>query len=369
MPRTLKHTPREDGFRMPGEFEPHQGCWMLWPERGDTWRLGARPAQKAFAEVAAAIAGFEPVTVGVSHAQYENARFMLPDDVRLVELSSDDAWMRDVGPTFVVDQAGGLHGVDWRFNAWGGLKGGLYFPWDRDDHVAAKVLEVERTDRYRAPLVLEGGSIHVDGQGTLLTTRECLLNPNRNPDLDQADIEALLSAYLNVEKIIWLEKGVYLDETDGHVDNLCCFTRPGEVLLSWCEDPGDPQHAVSREACDVLSNSRDARGRKLKIHKIHQPGPLFLTTEEAQGIDRSDTAQPRKGGDRLAGSYVNFYLANGGVVAPLFDDFHDEAAMEILARLFPRRRIVGIPTREILLGGGNIHCITQQQPGAQRPGR
>ncbi len=233
MTRTLSSTPRRDGYRMPGEFEPHSGCWMLWPERPDNWRLGGKPAQQAFVAVASAIAGSEPVTVGVSTAQFANARCLLPPQVRVVEMSSDDAWMRDVGPTFVVNGRGGMRGVDWMFNAWGGLEGGLYFPWDRDAAVAQKVLEIESCDRYRAPLILEGGAIHVDGQGTCMTTEECLLNPNRNPQLSRADIERHLGQYLNVETVIWLGRGVHRDETDGHVDNLCAFTRPGELVLTW----------------------------------------------------------------------------------------------------------------------------------------
>ncbi len=166
---------------MPAEFERHSGCWMLWPERSDNWRCGAKPAQAVFAAVAAAIAGGEPVTVGVSAAQFQNARARLPRAVRVVEITSNDAWIRDCGPTFVIDAKGRRRGVDWTFNAWGGLGGGLYFPWDRDDEVAQKVLEIEGADRYRTSFVLEGGAIHVDGQGTCLTTEECLLNPNRNP--------------------------------------------------------------------------------------------------------------------------------------------------------------------------------------------
>jgi agmatine deiminase len=355
-------TPTQDNFRMPGEFEPHQGCWMLWPQRGDTWRMGAKPAQAAFAEVAAAIAAFEPVSVGASPEQWENARAVLPDAVRVVEIVSDDAWMRDVGPTFVTDDHGTLRGVDWEFNAWGGLDGGLYFPWSQDLLVADKVLEIETADRYCAPLVMEGGSFHVDGQGTLIATRECLLNKNRNPHLSQGEIEKYLRAYLNIDKIIWLEKGVYNDETDGHVDNLCCFTEPGTVLLSWTDDPQDPQYEISKEAFERLTKETDSRGRSLAVHKIHQPGPLQLSADECRGLDTSEKAKPRKAGDRLAGSYVNFYIANGGVVMPVFDDVHDEAAFEKIQRLFPDRKVVGIRSREILLGGGNIHCITQQQP-------
>jgi agmatine deiminase len=350
---------------MPGEFEMHSGCWMLWPERPDNWRNGAKPAQQAFAAVAAAIAGSEPVTMGVSAAQYANARARLPASVRVVELSSNDAWMRDVGPTFLVNDRGGCRGVDWLFNAWGGLKEGLYRPWDLDDAIAQKVLEVEGCDRYRAPFVLEGGSIHVDGQGTLIATEECLLNPNRNPDLSRADIESLLKKYLSVSSIIWLGRGVYLDETDGHVDNLCCFVRPGVVVLSWTNDRSDPQYEISRDAWERLKQARDARGRALDVHKLVQPGPLFMTREEAAGLDEAGGCLSREAGSRLAGSYVNFFIGNRRVVMPLLDERCDAAALRKLRRLFPGREIIGVPGREILLGGGNVHCITQQVPVAR----
>ena len=362
MTRTLDSHPRRDGYRMPGEFEPHAGCWMLWPERPDNWRLGAKPAQHAFVALAAAIAGSEPVTVGVSAAQYVNARRLLPPRVRVVELSSNDAWMRDVGPTFVVDDRGAMRGIDWQFNAWGGLDGGLYFPWDRDDAVAQKVLEIEGRDRYRAPLVLEGGAIHVDGQGTLITTEECLLNPNRNPHLSRVEIEALLGRYLAVDTIVWLGKGVHVDETDGHVDNLCAYVRPGEVVLTWTNDRSDPQYDISRDALERLMEARDARGRRFKVHKLIQPGPLHMTAEESAGIDATGSSKPREAGERLAASYVNFYIGTRRVVVPLLDPRRDRAALRKLEELFPTREIVGVPGREILLGGGNVHCVTQQVP-------
>jgi agmatine deiminase len=355
-------TPAKDGFRMPAEWEPHAGTWMLWPERPDNWRENAAPAQRAFAAVAAAIAKSEPVTMGVSAGQFTAARAALPPAVRVVEISSNDAWMRDVGPTFVVDRRGRVRGVDWMFNSWGGKAGGAYVPWDLDDQVAAKVLEIESKPRYGAPFILEGGAIHVDGQGTLLTTEECVLNPNRNPTLRRGQIEGLLERYLGVREIIWLGRGVFNDETDGHVDNLCCFVRPGEVVLTWCEDPEDPQYDISRAAWEVLAKAKDARGRRLRIHKLLQPGPLYMTEAEANGIEPSPDCKIRRAGDRLAGSYVNFYIANRQVVMPLLDSRTDRAAKAALAKLFPRRKVVGVPSREILLGGGNIHCITQQQP-------
>jgi agmatine deiminase len=347
---------------MPAEFEPHAGTWMLWPERTDNWRNGAKPAQRAFAAVARAIARFEPVTVGVNHRQYENARGVLPMQIRVVEISNNDSWMRDCGPTFVVNDRGGLRGVDWKFNAWGGLDGGLYFPWDRDDAVAQKVLEIEGCDRYRASFVLEGGAIHVDGQGTLITTEECLLNRNRNPQLSREEIERLLQRYLNVDSIVWLGRGVHLDETDGHVDNLCAYVKPAEVILTWTDDRSDPQYEISRDALERLMQARDSRGRRFRVHKLQQPDPLRMTRQEAEGVDAAVGTQPREAGSRLAGSYVNFYLGTKRIVVPLLDRRRDGAALRKLRTLFPRREVVGVPAREILLGGGNVHCITQQVP-------
>jgi agmatine deiminase len=362
--RTLDSTPAADGYRMPAEFEPHDGCWMAWPERRDNWREDAGPAQAAYVAVAKAIAASEPVTVAASPDQLERARALLPASVRVVELATDDAWMRDIGPTFVTDGRGGRRGVDWRFNAWGGHDGGLYASWERDERAAERVLELEGTERYRAPLVLEGGSIHVDGEGTVLTTEECLLNPNRNPELSREQIERLLLDYLGAEKVIWLGRGVCGDETDGHIDNLACFARPGVVLLTWPEDEFDPQFEISLEARERLRAATDARGRSLEVIQLPSPGPLTVSAEEAAGVQPVPGTKPRRAGERMAASYANFYVGNSRVVFPLLDRRRDEQAAKTLRDCFPGREVVGVPAREILLGGGNIHCITQQLPRA-----
>lgn len=350
--------PVQDGYWMPGEFEPHKSCWMIWPQRGDTYRLKGVPAQKAFTDITAAILEFEPVNVCVSNDQFEAAKEKLPGKVNLIEMESDDAWVRDTGPTFLINKDRDVRGVNWEFNAWGGL----FTPFDKDAAVASNIMDHEQIRQYNAPLILEGGSFHVDGQGTLITTEECLLNPNRNPDLSKEEVETYLKVFLSVEKIIWIKKGVFMDETDGHVDNLCVFARPGEVILTWTEDRNDPQFEISVNAYDILSHATDAQGRKLKIHKICQPGPLFISEEESKGFDVVENAIARRAGDRLAGSYINFYMANNGIVMPLFDDSYDQAAIEAMQNILPKRKIIGIYTREILLGGGNIHCMTQQQP-------
>jgi agmatine deiminase len=361
---TIDSTPAADGYRMPGEFEPHAGCWMAWPQRADNWRLDARPAQEAYAAVAEAINASEPVTMVVSDSQFERCRSLLSPSVRVVEVSTDDAWMRDIGPTFVLGHSGGLRGVDWRFNAWGGTDGGLYEPWDRDERAARKVLEIEGVKRYRAPIVLEGGSVQVDGEGTVLTTEECLLNPNRNPALSREQIEQALLDYLGADKVIWLGRGVFNDETDGHIDNLACFVRPGVVLLTQTADESDPQHAISSEAIERLQAATDARGRQIEVVKLPSPGPLTIGDEEAAGVTTAPASKPRLAGERMAASYVNFYPANTRVVFPLLDPNNDEEAAETLQRCFPDREIVGVPAREILLGGGNVHCITQQVPSS-----
>jgi agmatine deiminase len=361
--KTLASHPIDDSFSMPGEFSWHAGAWMAWPERPDNWRNNAQDAQRAYATVAEAVATFEPVTMCVSIEQWEHARATLSDRVRVIELSTDDAWLRDQGPTFVINDARVVRGVDWQFNAWGEL----YKPYHLDHLVARKILEVENIDRYAADFVLEGGAIHVDGEGTLLTTDECLLNPNRNPHLGKSEIEQRLKSYLGVRKVIWLSKGVYMDEdTNGHVDNLCCFVRPGVVALTWTDDVHDPQYEISRDAYDRLTHMTDAKGRSLSIHKIQQPSPMYTTAEECPAGGQGEGELVRLPGTRLAASYINFYIANGGIVMPAFNDPQDEIARDTVSDLFPDRRVVTVPTREILLGGGNIHCIIQQQPSGSR---
>lgn len=361
--KLINSTPKIDGYHMPGEYEEHEACWMLWPQRPDVWRNGGKPAQQAFVEVAKAISKFEPVIMGVNADQYENACNMLPDYVRVVEISNNDSWMRDSGPTFVKNDEDDVRGVDWKFNAWGGLDYGAYFPWDLDVSVCRKVCEIAKKDMYKLnDFVLEGGSIHFDGDGTILTTEECLINHGRNPQLNKEEIEKFLMDYLGGEKVIWLKRGIYLDETNGHVDNICCFARPGEVFLAWTDDKNDPQYEISQECLEILEASTDAKGRPIKVHKLILPKPVLITAEEAQGVDVAVGSIPRVEDERLSASYVNFYFANGGIVVPTFDDSSDNLAIAKFREVYPDREVIGVYAREILLGGGNIHCITQQQP-------
>ncbi|MEN1968751.1 agmatine deiminase [Lentibacillus sp. N15] len=363
MVSTIDNKPKQDGFRMPGEFEQHQGTWMLWPTRTDTWRAGAKPAQQAYVEVAKAIAQFETVTVGVGTDQFEHARARLPNHIRVVEISSNDAWIRDIGPTFIKNDHGEVRGIDWKFNAWGGLDEGLYFPWDQDALVKQKVLEIEQIHRYDAfDIVLEGGAITVDGEGTLITTEQCLLNPNRNPNLSKQAIEEKLRDYLNIDKVIWLKDGLVGDETDGHVDEVIFFARPGELVIGWTDDPKHPQYDVLHQAYQQLMKETDAKGRNFTIHKIQLPKQIVLTKEESQQIDMNATSYDRSPNDTFIATYINCYICNGGVVIPVFHDPQDEIAINTFKEIFPDREVVPVYTREISVGGGNIHCITQQQP-------
>lgn len=363
MARRIDSTPKADGFRMPGEFEPQEKIWMIWPERPDNWRDGAKPAQKEFTNVAKAIREFEPITVCVSPAQYQNARNMLPENIRVVEMTSNDAWIRDCGPTFVKnDKTGEVRGIDWDFNAWGGLYDGLYFPWDQDDRIAQKVCEIEEKDSYRTPgFVLEGGSIHVDGEGTLLTTEMCLLSPGRNPDMTKEEIEAKVKDYLNLEKVIWIKDGIDPAETDGHIDDVACFIRPGEVACIWTEDPNHPFYQYAQDAYKTLSEATDAKGRKLKVWKLClTKEPCYL--KGASTIDSVEGTLPREDGEVAIASYMNFLIVNGGVIVPQYGDVNDELALKQIQEMFPERKVVGVRTEEVAYGGGNIHCITQQQP-------
>jgi len=360
--RIIGSTPKKDGYRMPAEFEPQTGCWMIWPERNDNWRDGAKPAQRTFTKVAEAIAKYENMTVIASPSQYQNARARLSPKIRVVEMVSDDAWVRDCGPTFVINDKGGIRGVDWKFNAWGGLYDGLYFPWANDDQIARKICEIENIDSYRTEdFVLEGGSIHVDGEGTVMTTEKCLLSEGRNPAMSREEIENMLFEYLGCEKVIWLKDGIDPNETNGHIDDVACFVAPGEVACIWTDDENNPFYDVAQSAYKTLSSVTDAKGRKLKIHKLClTKKPCLL--HGADTIDSVEGTLPRENGEVSIASYMNFLIINNAVILPQYGDENDELAVRQVKEMFPGREIVGIMTDEVAFGGGNVHCITQQQP-------
>ena len=359
-------TPKQDGYRMPGEFEEQEQVWVLWPWRNDNWRLGAKPAQDAYCEVAKAIAEFEPVMMCVPPVQYENAIARLggTDNISIIEMTNDDAWIRDTGATFLINDKGGLRAVDWDFNAYGGLVDGLYFPWHEDEMIARKMCEIVKADTYRPGIVLEGGSIHSDGEGTILTTEMCLLHESRNPEKSKAELEQILKDYLNAEKVIWVKDGIDPFETNGHIDDVACFVRPGEVLCIYTEDKNHPFYQQAQDAYNFLINQTDAKGRKLKVHKLCMTKePCYL--KDAASIDFSEGAIPREEGEVSIASYLNFLIVNGAIILPQYGDENDALAVEQVQAVFPDRKVVGVQTTEVAYGGGNIHCITQQQPKAK----
>lgn len=361
-----KTLPAQEGFHMPAEYEPHRGCVMIWPVRPGSWPYEAREAQRTFAVIARAIAESETVWMLTAKEYLEKVREVFAEDqnIRVLEIDTDDAWARDVGPTCVVNEAGVVRGIDWQFNAWGGTYDGLYAHWERDNLAASRICEALALDCYDAQhFVLEGGSVHSDGEGTILVTEACLLSRGRNPGLGKADIEENLKQYLGAEKVIWLPRGIYQDETNEHVDNICAFVRPGEVVLAWTDDREDPQWELSNASLKVLEEESDARGRSFTVHKLPIPkNRVCITEEELAGFVFEEGEDIRNTGERLAASYVNFYISNGGVIVPQFGDVNDARAAEILGGLFPDRKIVPVYARPVIVGGGNIHCITQQIP-------
>ena len=360
--RITDSTPKQDGFRMPGEFEKQERIFMLWPERTDNWRDGAKPVQGAYAAVAEAIAEFESITMFVSDRQYENCRATLSDKITVLEMSSNDAWIRDCGPTFLVNAKGERRACDWKFNAWGGLYDGLYFPWDKDDRVAEKVCELTETDSYRTEdFVLEGGSFHVDGEGTILTTEMCLLSPGRNPQLKKEEIEEKLKQYLGGVNVLWVKDGIDPEETNGHIDDVACFIKPGEVACIYTEDTTHPFYKTAKAAYEFLCQAADAKGRKLKVHKLCCPSVPVAIGKDFH-IDRTRDAKERLEGELCIASYANFLIVNGGVIVPQYGDENDGLALQQIQEMFPERKVVGVYTKEIVYGGGNIHCITQQLP-------
>ncbi len=355
-------TPRQDNYQLVAEWQQHRESYMLWPMRPDNWREGGKPAQRVFAEIAKQISQFEDITVFANKAQYLNALSSFKGSrVRVMELSYNDAFFRDVGPAFLKN-GDSIRAIDWEFNAWGGLFDGLYFPWDQDNLVARKVCDLNRIDYYHNDFVLEGCGYVTDGQGTLILTEESILSEGRNGIVDRDDVDDILKNYLNVKKIIWLERGYYMDETNGDIDNMVRFVKPGEVVLTWTDDKNDPQYEISHEAFETLTKATDANGNQLKIHKIQIPSPMYASEDESEGVDPINGLLPRYPGDRLVASYVNFYLLNGAVIVPTFNDEQDEVAINKFQELFPERTIVPIYCRELLLGGGNIHSIVASIP-------
>jgi len=328
---------------MPAEWEPHARAWMCWPCRPEAFggADGLLRAKQSFARVARAISTFEPVVMAVRPEEKAEVELACAGKVETFSVPLDDSWARDSGPTFLSGVSGAKGGVAWRFNAWGNK----YHPYTEDAAFGARVLSFAGAKTWQAPLVCEGGAIHVDGAGTLMTTEQCLLNDNRNPSLTRQEVEERLALYTGARRIVWLGDGFADEETDGHIDNIACFAGEGRVIVG-IPPREHPDWAPVAEAILRIREAQTAEGGPFEIIELPQPRRL---RQDWRGLP-------------LAASYVNFYLPNGGLIMPAFNDANDEKARAILADCFPGRDVLQIEALDIVEGGGGIHCITQQEP-------
>jgi agmatine deiminase len=342
-------------WRMPAEGARHERTWMAYPCEG--YSLGDTPeehhaARTTWAEVARAVARFEPVTVVVDPAESAVARTYLTFEsafpIDILEAPLNDAWMRDIGPTFVLSEDGRVGGVDWVFNGWGAQD---WARWDKDSKIGALVVEKSGAEMIDSPIVNEGGGIQVDGLGTVLVTETVQLDPGRNPTLSKADVEAELARTIGATTVIWLPRGLTRDAdefgTRGHVDIVAAIPSPGVVLVHDQRNPEHPDHDISKAVFEIFENSTDARGEKWTIVKV--PAPEILRDEEGF-VDYS---------------YINHYVVNDGVIACSYGDPADEEAAAILSAAYPGRTVVTVDARPLFARGGGIHCITQNRPQAQ----
>ena len=333
----ISDDPRDFGYFMPGEWANHACCWMAWPCRKGLWSNIQKTMQE-YANVANAIATFEPVKMLVPADKVGVATQLLRDDVEIITTVIDDSWTRDSGPNFLVG-GDSLAGSDWIFNAWGEK----YDPYDQDAKMAKRILEAANADRFPSHLVAEGGGITVDGEGTIITTESCFLNKNRNPSKSKSNIENELCRSLGGTKVIWIPGDVAETETDGHIDGIAAFIEPGRILVEINSDKTDEHYQVTIDNLNALKNVKDAKGRTLEIETVHEGDYSQLTTDACR-------------------SYVNSYLANGAVIVPGYNHERDAWAVETYEKIYPDRTIVQVQISEIASGGGGIHCITQQQP-------
>ena len=341
-------TPTQENFYMPAEWYQHECCWMQWPTEffpinaTSSWsHFDLDKGRLAWANVANAISRFEKLKMIVHPSDSKSALNLLDKNVEIFQTPIDDAWCRDTGAIFLLNEKNQLGGVDSDFNCWGYKEN-----FEQDDKVAKFMINEANAKYFKNDMVLEGGSIHVNGQGTLITTEQCLLHENRNPHLSKDDIENNLKKFFGVTKIIWLKHGT--DEgTNGHIDNVACFSDTGTILAMTCSDKEDTYYDLLSENLEILKTSVDQDNNPLKIVELEMSKKRLIPDDDEPS------------------SYINFYIANDAVIFPIFgDDVADQNAMKIVKSQFPNRQIVCLDGHDILMGGGNIHCITQQQPKA-----
>lgn len=336
----IEEDPRDHGFYMPAEWHPHSCTWMGWPHRQDYWIAPLEDTQAAYAEVANTIAEFEPLKILVSQAGLASAKKCLSKKVSIVDMEIDQPWLRDTGPNFLIDDKGGLAGSTWQFNCWGKK----YRLFANDALIGERILVSQGLKNYTSSIYAEGGGISVDGEGTVLTTEQCFLHENRNPHFSRDEIEQELLRTLGAQQVIWLKGDPADDETDGHIDGIAAFVAPGKILAEQCRADGSLRRDVHEENVEILKNATDAKGRALDVTVIE---------EASEAIGQ---------GDVFCASYVNTFIANGAVIMPDYRIDRDNDVKRIFEQLFPGREVVKVPVHNIAIGGGGIHCITQQQP-------
>ncbi len=347
---TKQQTPAELGYYMPPEWYQHSATWLAWPKDPLTWPERVPQAEEIFLRMIEALAPHETVNVLVDDEVIETSvkercNFPAATNVRFHRIATVDSWIRDYGPNFLLSDKGELAFNDWTFNAWGDK----YEELKRDDAIPKRLqstLDIPNVARFEPGIVLEGGSIDVNGAGVVMTTEQCLLNPNRNPQLDCAQIEARLKNYLGVEQVLWLGEGIAGDDTDGHIDDIARFVSPTTIVCAMEDDPADENYRLLQDNYKRLSLARDARGLALNIIQLPMPGHI----------------EGREG--RLPASYANFYIANEVVLLPIYGHSNDARAIEILQSLFTHRKVIPINCEPLVWGMGAIHCVTQQQPAS-----
>lgn len=363
MAKRIFNTPSSENFFATSEFIDHKQSWLIWPERTDNWRMGAKPVQKTVAQIANTLIEYEEVNIIVSKNQFQNARKQLDERIKIIEMTTNDCLIRDFGPLFLVNsKTKTIRGLKSSFNAWGGTKYGVYYPWDDDDMLSYKIFELEKIDYYELPIILEWGMILLDGKETCFASEEGILCEFRNPNLTKIQAENYLKEYLNVSKIIWLPFGLPYDVTKGRINNLLTLVDETTILLSWTNNIYDENYQVVSETEKILKQAVNAYGQTYKVIKILLPKIKNRNKKETEFIDFNINHNSNDFDQILVGSYTNLYITNKAILLPAFDDETSQAqVVDELNKIFHDKRIILIDSRELLLGHATLHNIICHQ--------